>query len=256
MGKFSSLTMVNSSWTKEHIAALWRPRRLILVYPPCDTRGLETLPLPGRDRNMIVSIAQFRPEKNHKLQVEMVEALVKNGLSDVVLHMIGSTRVGNEGDKMLVEGLQEEIRRRGIEKNVKLAIGVSNASLKADYFAKAAMGVHTMADEHFGIGVVELQAAGVVVVAHDSAGPKKDIVGASTPPAGLLAATLQQYVEGVMTLMKKSEEEYRVMQENGRRQARRFSDEAFVQSFSRCFSLLIPNLSTSPDIPRDGLDTL
>jgi alpha-1,2-mannosyltransferase len=33
-----------------------------------------------------------------------------------------------------------------------------------------------MWNEHFGIGVVEMLAAGLVTVAHDSAGPKMDIV--------------------------------------------------------------------------------
>lgn len=37
-------------------------------------------------------------------------------------------------------------------------------------------GLHTMWNEHFGISVVELMAAGLVVVAHNSGGPKLDII--------------------------------------------------------------------------------
>ena len=33
-----------------------------------------------------------------------------------------------------------------------------------------------MWNEHFGIGVVEMMAAGMVTVAHDSGGPKADII--------------------------------------------------------------------------------
>lgn len=40
-----------------------------LIYPPVDCSQLKTLPLEGRE-NLIVSIAQFRPEKNHMLQLE------------------------------------------------------------------------------------------------------------------------------------------------------------------------------------------
>jgi alpha-1,2-mannosyltransferase len=35
-----------------------------------------------------------------------------------------------------------------------------------------------MWNEHFGIGVVELLAAGVLTVAHDSGGPRSDILAA------------------------------------------------------------------------------
>jgi len=35
--------------------------------------------------------------------------------------------------------------------------------------------------EHFGISIVEMMAAGIIVIAHNSAGPKQDIIG---PAAG------------------------------------------------------------------------
>ena len=44
------------------------------------------------------------------------------------------------------------------------------------WLGRASVGLHTMWNEHFGIGVVEFIAAGVVPVAHATAGPKQDIV--------------------------------------------------------------------------------
>ncbi|KAF1743218.1 hypothetical protein MXB_2028 [Myxobolus squamalis] len=38
------------------------------------------------------------------------------------------------------------------------------------------IGLHTMVQEHFGIGIVEMMASGLVVVAHESGGPKRDIM--------------------------------------------------------------------------------
>jgi alpha-1,2-mannosyltransferase len=38
------------------------------------------------------------------------------------------------------------------------------------------IGFHTMEAEHFGISVVEMLAAGLLVVAHNSAGPRFDII--------------------------------------------------------------------------------
>jgi glycosyltransferase involved in cell wall biosynthesis len=40
-----------------------------VVYPPCNTDALATLPLGQRDR-VVVSVAQFRPEKAHALQLQ------------------------------------------------------------------------------------------------------------------------------------------------------------------------------------------
>lgn len=44
------------------------------------------------------------------------------------------------------------------------------------YFEQSLIGIHTMEAEHFGISVVEMLAGGLVVVAHNSAGPKEDII--------------------------------------------------------------------------------
>jgi alpha-1,2-mannosyltransferase len=45
-GAFANVVMVNSSWTRRHVASLfwsWVPP--VLVYPPCDTEQLQLLPL-------------------------------------------------------------------------------------------------------------------------------------------------------------------------------------------------------------------
>jgi alpha-1,2-mannosyltransferase len=46
-------------------------------------------------------------------------------------------------------------------------------------FSRSKVAVHTMKEEHFGISIVEMMSAGLIVIAHDSAGPKMDIIGAA-----------------------------------------------------------------------------
>ena len=67
-------------------------------------------------------------------------------------------------------------------------------------YGRAAVGLHTMWNEHFGIGVVELMAAGVVPVAHASGGPALDIVG-TDGASGLLAATAEEYADALASLL-------------------------------------------------------
>ena len=85
----------------------------------------------------------------------------------------------------------------GLEKEGKVRF-VINAPFQTltEWMARGHIGLHTMWCEHFGISVVEMMAAGLVMIAHDSGGPRMDIVNpalragdiippASSPDAGL-----------------------------------------------------------------------
>ena len=68
--------MVNSSWTAGHIAQLWwRVEPPATVFPPCDAAALAALPLDRKLKRLyLVSLAQFRPEKDHALQLRALAA--------------------------------------------------------------------------------------------------------------------------------------------------------------------------------------
>jgi hypothetical protein len=70
VGMFPDVVMVNSTWTHGHIARLWWRRWQLsaeVVHPPCDVSELEAIPLArSTEQCCLCSIAQFRPEKDHK----------------------------------------------------------------------------------------------------------------------------------------------------------------------------------------------
>lgn len=79
-GRRAEIIMVNSSWTEEHINTIWKcPLKTHRIYPPCDVKHLTQLPLLGDDKKSddirIVSVAQFRPEKNHPLMLRALYEL-------------------------------------------------------------------------------------------------------------------------------------------------------------------------------------
>ena len=84
-GRYSDLTMVNSSWTEDHINKLWTSNRIHKVYPPCDNRdflriqrNFDTEKNFSHQRiNKIVSLGQFRPEKDHAMQIRSMFELRK-----------------------------------------------------------------------------------------------------------------------------------------------------------------------------------
>ncbi|KAL9185136.1 hypothetical protein ACHAXT_002913 [Thalassiosira profunda] len=235
VGSLADLTMVNSTWTKGHIQYLWRlAGKIHVVFPPVDTKSLKELPLKGRE-NLILSIGQFRPEKDHVLQLqsfakmlEMYDGAMRTAGAKLIL--IGSCR--GDDDQERVDQLQRRARELGIQDNVSFVLN-QPASVLKDYLRRASVGLHTMWNEHFGIGVVEMMAAGLVTVAHNSGGPRSDIIlrPAVMDPTGCLASTAEEYATAMYEILGASPEVALQIRENGRKSAERFSDEVFMDSF-------------------------
>jgi alpha-1,2-mannosyltransferase len=90
-----------------------------------------------------------------------------------------------------------------------------------------------MWNEHFGIGIVEMMAAGLIVVAHNSGGPKSDIVvpyqGRET---GFLATTAEEYASAIHKALTLSQSEATVLRRTAQASSTRFSDEVFAHRFT------------------------
>jgi alpha-1,2-mannosyltransferase len=231
VGWFTDLAFVNSSWTQGHINDIWDiPRRTHRLYPPCDTRSLTDLPLEPRDR-VILSVGQFRPEKRHAMQLQAFRMYLDTASNqDVVqstkLVLVGGCRDG--ADIQRVEELKGLCSKLKLMDHVEFKLNISYADLKKE-LGRARIGVHTMWNEHFGIGVVEYMASGAIAVAHKSGGPLMDIV---TPyqnePTGFLAETVEEYADiFAACLDRMSADEMRSIQQNARRSCLRFSENAF-----------------------------
>lgn len=128
----------------------------------------------------------------------------------------------------------------------------------------AVAGIHSMIDEHFGICVVEYMAAGAIPIgvhieliclislhyyafylalvlliycstllsAHNSAGPKMDIVleedGEQT---GFLAQTVEEYADAILQIIRLPETKRLKMADAARRRAAKFSEQRFFKDF-------------------------
>ncbi len=100
-----------------------------------------------------------------------------------------------------------------------------------DFFLRAKVGLHTMLDEHFGICVVELMAAGLVTIAHNSAGPKLDIIGDSNL-CGFLATTPQEYAERMHLALTQWGSSYiEQMRVSAKDKVQKFEDARFMREF-------------------------
>lgn len=183
------VVMTNSSWTQNHIRQLWGPSRArrehvsaaSVVYPPVAVEDIErridvSAASESRRGRYILYIAQFRPEKNHQLVLQAFSSLLNSNTLDGAtrpkLVLVGSVR---ETDSTFIYKLRLLVRELKIEDDVEFVLNAPWSQV-LDWLGKSWVGVNGMWNEHFGIGVVEYQAAGLICVVNDSGGPKLDIV--------------------------------------------------------------------------------
>jgi alpha-1,2-mannosyltransferase len=237
--KCLSFAYVNSTWTLNHMKELWRDlskkEKLLILYPPCSISIYKEAAKNDDRQNIIVSFAQFRPEKRQKLQIWILAKLkehLKNFpiLQDLELHIIGGVR--NENDQQILEELEQYSRELGVQEYVKF---LPNGSIEQilEEFSRAKIAIHTMIAEHFGITLIEMMAAGLIIVTHNSAGAKDDILksedGEEKP--GFLVNNDEGYISQIEEILLRYNEIKNKFISSSTRRAERFSDEAFKEHF-------------------------
>lgn len=190
----SSSSSLFSCCQRKSSSSILLPRpSAYVVYPPCNTTEFQSLPFLPRQRT-IVSIGQFRPEKDHPLQIRSFAVFRQRNLplyGDIRLQLIGGVR--DEGDEQRVQNLRSLVEELHLTEVVDFCTNLPFPQLK-QALGNATATIHTMWNEHFGIGVVESMAAGAVTIAHNSGGPQCDIViPYRNQPTGFLAATPEEY---------------------------------------------------------------
>ena len=232
-----SFAFSNSSWTNNHIKKIWPGVNLVILYPPCATKLYESDSKLTR-KNLIVSCAQFRPEKRQRMQIDIMKKLKARGFcKDLKLCITGATR--DDSDRKLFDDLQEYIIKNDLENEVELKMNLSLGELKK-IFETAKMGLHTMRDEHFGISIIEMMAAGLVTIAHRSAGPLNDIIGCAPHPVGLLAdgkhiclfiIDVDDYADNIEEALKNYSGIYVNLTAGAKEWVEKFSHETFMGKF-------------------------
>ena len=211
VGSTIDVVMTNSTWTQGHIKSLWSPYRnrrnrttehdIDVVFPPVAVEELETeVPVDEESEKQrapyILYIAQFRPEKNHPLILEAFAKFIASN-SELPswpgqrpkLVLIGSVR--DSDDATRVYNLRLLAHELHIKDDVEFVCDATWPQM-LDWMRKSSVGTNAMWNEHFGIGVVEYQAAGLISVVNNSGGPKLDIVvEIDGKPTGKCASVLE-----------------------------------------------------------------
>lgn len=193
-GSYATVVAANSTWTQNHIQRLWwwshTKDRIKVLYPPCAVEEFTEMVTPeslAKPRDPVaVYLAQFRPEKRHELLLDEFAKLVHGDKkkkenkfvfpSNKKPHLILIGSVRTEEDKSRVYNLRLQARELGLtDEHVTFVLDAPWDNVK-QILVSSSVGVNAMWNEHFGMGVVEFMAAGLIPVVHSSAGPKLDIV--------------------------------------------------------------------------------
>lgn len=253
VGGSIDIVMCNSSWTSDHISALWLPARKTqtqrfrdpsVVFPPVAVSELEAIQIDETAEKevrepSIVYIAQFRPEKNHALILRSFARFLKHYNATSVsdhkatkpqpkLILIGSVRA-NSPDETHIYNLRLLAHELKIRDHTTFICDASWPTV-LEHLRHASIGTNAMWNEHFGIGVVEYQAAGLISVVHDSGGPKRDIVvDLGDGGTGFHATTETEFAAAFDAVLAMPEAEKVAMRLRARKSSKRFSDEEFAR---------------------------
>lgn len=94
-----------------------------------------------------------------------------------------------------------------------------------------------MKEEHFGIGVVELVAAGLIVVAHNSGGPKMDII--KSRDIGFLAETSDEYADCLLEIVRSEQSKLSNIRKTARKHVDKFSEDKFCSQVADIFDSIL-----------------
>lgn len=244
------VVMCNSSWTSAHIKSLWGPSRKMnnrvaykeptVVFPPTAVRELASsiqvdLESERKTREpTILYIAQFRPEKNHPLILRSFARFLNdrkknqnnNSQPTPKLILIGSVRHSSP-DETHIYNLRLLAHELRIRDHTTFLCDASWPTILS-HLRTASVGANAMWNEHFGICVVEYQAAGLISVVHDSGGPKEDIViDLGDGATGFRASTEEGFAAAFEAALALPEEEKVAMRLRARKSAQRFTEEEF-----------------------------
>lgn len=162
---------------------------------------------------------------------ELREIVPEELFNRVTLVLCGSCRNPDDANRM--KDLKDLSKHFSLENHVEFKVNLKYEELLGE-LENAFIGLHTMCDEHFGIGVVEMMAAGLITVAHRSGGPLLDIIETSEASRlGFLAVSAQEYAHTLKYILHMGEEEIREIREKARASVDRFSRKKFSEEFLR-----------------------
>jgi len=154
----ASSLVANSEWTADVVEGVYGVRPSV-VFPPVETDEFNESPWDDREPGF-VCVGRIEPSKRILETIDVVERLRSRG-HDTHLHVVGPTH----DDKY-----REVVAERASESAFVHLEGAVSRDRLVELLSGHRYGIHAKIDEHFGIVVAEMVAAGAIPFVHDSGG--------------------------------------------------------------------------------------
>jgi glycosyltransferase involved in cell wall biosynthesis len=211
-GLSRNLSLANSSFIAGRIRDVHGTGSIIL-FPPV-TGDFPEVPCSERQVAM-VGVGRMHRCKRWEMAVAIVDEVRRRGID------LGLTVVGHRDDGEYFQQLDALAAKRPW---FKLRLNLTRAEL-ASTVASHRYGIHTMEDEHFGMGPAEIIRAGCLLFAHNSGGPVEILAGERR----LLFDNVDDAADKIVRVLADAAQEDELRSAVAKL-ARRFSDVVFCES--------------------------
>jgi len=151
-----------SDFTKWRIEKFWN-KQSTTVYPPVDVETFSQV-FYNRDRDGVISIGRFTPEKNHLLQLEIAKRL-----PNLTFRICGSAKTP------YYKRWYHRVKAKAEEMDLKNVEFHPNTPFKklVELIGESKFFIHTLFWEDFGLTTCEAIAGGCIPCVHNSGGQKE-----------------------------------------------------------------------------------
>jgi len=156
-----------------------------------------------------------------------IAQLVAEEVSNTVFLVVGGPSTANDVSHILKKNVLE----KGLANVIRLEGKVPNKDIQT-YFAAADLFIMPSDEEGFGIVLLEAMASGVPFVATDGGGPVMDVVSPVQRRFVVPAGDMVSFSQKIIQLLS-SEEERKLLIEDGRRHVQRYSLDEALATFRR-----------------------
>ncbi|NHN58562.1 MULTISPECIES: glycosyltransferase [Halorussus] len=161
-GRVTSNTLcTNSNWTASIIERAYdvNPR---IIYPPVDTKGFVNRSWDTRE-NGFITLGRISREKNVLEIIEIIREIRTKG-HDVHLHLVGP--IPDTSYAM-------SVRKQVAQNDFVFLEGALPRTELVDFICRHRFGLHGMTQEHYGMAVAELVAAGTIPFVPNGGGQRE-----------------------------------------------------------------------------------
>ncbi|OAF71682.1 GDP-Man:Man(3)GlcNAc(2)-PP-Dol alpha-1,2-mannosyltransferase [Intoshia linei] len=228
----------NGTWTYQHLKKILHPlhSNLKILYPPVPAQTFISKSKKMNNESFnVIYVAQFRLEKNHLCVLEAWSFFIKKFQNkftkELCLKLVGGAKI--EHHFKILRVLKEKCIELNISKSVQFLVNLDHIDF-VNVLISSNVSIHAMKEEHFGIGIVESMAAGVPVIAHNSGGPKLDIICENQNKndiCGKLAVQPEEYAECLFNYYHMNNSQLDVIISNARNKSLKFDDNIFIRNF-------------------------